>query len=164
MKRFINSGLYAILVVVSVLFGSCSSDLDDELAAQDEVTVAETVERLQLSKSNAFNSLSKGEQATFVKSFVYDDMGQIVSFHLDQEENSIGDEDYNELICLVLRTNVIGVSDVDETRSGDIYYYESTNVADNTYTGNPPLVFKNRRNNNVGGCDKFKGSVCIIRW
>lgn len=164
MKRFINSGLYAILVVVSVLFGSCSSDLDDELAAQDEVTVAETVEKLQLSKSNAFNSLSKGEQATFVKSFVYDDMGQIVSFHLDKNEKGISDADYNELICLVLQAHVICVSDGNETRAGGIYYYESTNVADNTYTGNPPLVFKNRRNNNVGGCDKFKGSVCIIRW
>lgn len=164
MKRIINCGFYAILVVVSVLLGSCSSDLDDELAVQDEVAVAETIEKLHLSKSNAFNSLSKDEQTTFVNSFVYDNMGQIVSFHLDKKEKGISDADYNELICLVLQAHVICVSDGNETRSGGIYYYESTNVADDTYTGNPPLVFHESRNNNVGGCDAYAGSICIIRW
>lgn len=120
---------------------------------------------MQFKKSKAFNSLNEEDQKTFLESFVYDVKGNVISFSLDQEKYGISDTDYNELICMVMRFNSIYVSDGDKnTRADGLEFFQSTNVTDNTYTGNPPLVYKNKRNNNVGGCDKFKGSICVIRW
>lgn len=164
-EKNVSKRLCVVLMGLSMLFYNCSSDIEYEIDDTEKESLIKVIEKCNLQKSKAFNSLNEEDQKTFLESFVYDVKGNVISFSLDQEKYGISDTDYNELICMVMRFNSIYVSDGDKnTRADGLEFFQSTNVTDNTYTGNPPLVYKNKRNNNVGGCDKFKGSICVIRW
>lgn len=140
---------------------SCSNEYEEEMTNTQDMNNVETItEKLQLTKSKTYNNLSNDDKVKFVNSFIYDDSGKVISFILDQEKYNIPDSEYNELIRLVTKSDSIIVYDENKSLTRTIIA-PPTSI---DHSSNPPMIFKNARNNNVGGCDPYKGAICVIRW
>ena len=139
---------------------SCSSEILDDLTGNHPDELNELILAHHFNESKAFSSLPFEVQSDFLKSFQYNKLGEVISFHLDQEDNNLTDEQFSELICLAVKSDAIQLIDEETTRNFSI----TMDFADDVITGNPPLTYKGKRNNSVGGCDRFKGSLCVIRW
>lgn len=151
------------LVVTSLLVATattCYSQVDNGLAEVHSDKHNELILSHHFDKSIAFSAMAFQAQLNFLDSFQYNEVGEVISFHLDQESNNLSDNQFSELICLTVKSDVIQL--IDEATKRNIRYNTGPSV--NPGTGNPPLTYKNKRNNNVGGCDYHKGSICVIRW
>ena len=147
------------LVIATTI--SCSSEVPNDLTKSHPDELNELILAHHFNESKAFSSLSFEVQSDFLKSFQYNELDEVISFHLDQEDNNLTDEQFSELICLTVKSDVIQLIDETTKRSFSLSIEDATN---DQLTGNPPLTYKGKRNNNVGGCDRYKGSVCVIRW
>lgn len=140
---------------------SCSSEVDNNLTKSHSEKLNKLISAHHFDNSKAFSALSFEAQSDFLNSFQYNESGEVITFHLDQEANNLTDKQFSELICLAVKSDVIQL--IDEATTKNVRFNTGQTTI-NPGTGNPPLTYKNKRNNNVGGCDHFKGSICVIRW
>lgn len=176
-----------MLMLLGTLFVMTSCQKTDLITHEDERSQISTP--MEKSKSeSALNNLKyrisnnpiikqmqENQQDVFFSSVLFNDQGNVISFILDYENLGIDEDQYLEFMLSVLSINqatyfydesepsiVIGTPNISP------YFIDGEGFDPNGNTGggtgNPPMIFKNKRNNNVGGCDPFKGGICVIRW
>lgn len=80
MKKNVSKRLCVVLMGLSMLFYNCSSDIEYEIDDTEKESLIKVIEKCNLQKSKAFNSLNEEDQKTFLESFVYDVKGNVISF------------------------------------------------------------------------------------